>query len=114
MWRLYGDNGKGVCLVFKAEGEKIRPIIYIKNNDPSLKNLKDCIKELRKKNIKFHFSALDKYMFFVKSSQFEDEDEYRIGFKVQNKELSYAKYGDLISFYKDFDFNDSEVEEIGI
>lgn len=56
------------------------------------------------------FTDIDKYMFFIKSIQFEYEHEYRLMKECEEKDLETTKYGDLISFYKDYVFSDLEIK----
>lgn len=109
MWRLYGDNGRGVCLFFDVPSKIVKPIIYISEKDEKLRSLTDVVSKWHEENIHVIFSKMEEYMFVTKSDQFEYEYEYRILEKCKDEELQIAKYGNLVSFYKDYDF-----EELGI
>lgn len=58
------------------------------------------------------FTDIDKYMFFTKSIQFEYEHEYRLMKECEENSLETTKYGDLISFYKDYNFSDLEIKPV--
>ena len=109
MWRLYGDNGRGVCLCFQVPSHIVKPIIYISENDEKFRSLKNVVAKWQEKNIHVVFAGIEDYMFVTKSSQFKYEDEFRILKTCEEKKLKIAKYGNLVSFYKDYDF-----EELGI
>lgn len=78
MWRLYGDNGRGVCLCFRVPTDLVKPIIYISEKNEKLNSLKNIVSRWEDQNINVTFGTIDKFMFFTKSLQFEYEDEYRI------------------------------------
>ena len=109
MWRLYGDNGRGVCLCFRVPPDLVKPIIYISEKNKRLNSLKNIVSRWREKNINVTFPAIDDYIFFTKSLQFEYEDEYRILKMCADNDLKIAKYGNLISFYKDYKISDLNI-----
>lgn len=88
MWRLYGDQGKGVCLEYEIDSTLIdnsrfflAPVSYgrKKNEHPQLdfiKNINNWIKDGW--SFKFHRWHIWKH--FFKSHLFEDEHEYRLLF----------------------------------
>lgn len=110
MWRLYGDNGRGVCLCFSVPTDQVKPIIYISEKNEKLNSLKNIVSRWEDQNINVTFDAIDKYMFFTKSLQFEYEDEYRILKVCADDDLKIAKYGNLISFYNDFKISDLAIK----
>lgn len=110
MWRLYGDNGRGVCLCFRVPTDLVKPIIYISEKNEKLNSLKNIVSRWRDKNINVTFGAIDKYMFFTKSLQFEYEDEYRILKVCADDDLKIAKYGNLISFYNDYKISELAIK----
>lgn len=109
MWRLYGDNGKGVCVEYTVNSEKIKPVLYIDEKDKKITSLKNAVKSLESKNIRLYFNDINNYQFFTKSSQFEYEKEYRLLMKCSNDKLEFTKYHDTISFYHDFDYDEIAV-----
>lgn len=105
MWRLYGDNGRGVCLCFLSE-TPIRPIRYINENSKLITSLRGVIAMLGKLNIHFVFKDLDKYELYTKSSQFEYETEYRLLRHCDPSEVELARYGNTLAMYRDYAFNE--------
>lgn len=115
LWENYGDCFKGVCLVFEIEDSILRPIIYLTEENPEIQPYKEAIKELRSKGINIHFSGVDDYACYTKSSQFESEHEFRLAKKQLEKSLSYTIYGDnLICAYRDFKFDNYDFGRLGI
>ena len=104
MWRLYGDNGKEVCLVFDTKSAEVNPILYIGEKNPQYQNLRTAIRNLKNKGINTFINDIEKQRFFVKSSQFDYEKEYRLMYTSDS--ISYTQYENLISYYKDFDINE--------
>lgn len=107
MWRLYGDNGKGVCLVFSEPNEcsYYLPIDYSgKNSKIYLKSKTICEELLNKHGIKFTFKSLEStWQYFLKPEGFSTEQEMRYLRIDTSKPDGYilASNG-VISSYKDF------------
>ena len=88
MWRLYGDQGRGVCLEYKSLIEKadnkqffMAPISYGESKDKHLEL--DFIKGInnwKKDGWYFKFNQWNIWKHFFKSYLFKDEHEYRILF----------------------------------
>ena len=88
MWRLYGDQGRGVCLEYKPIIEKadnkqfiMAPISYGESKDKHLEL--DFIKGINNwvnKGWRFKFNRWNIWKHFFKSYLFKDEHEYRILF----------------------------------
>lgn len=107
MWRLYGDNGKGVCLVF-SEPNKCSyylPVDYSgENSKIYLKSREICEELLNKHGIKFTFKSLEStWQYFLKREGFSNEQEMRYLKIDKSKPDGYmlASNG-VISSYKDF------------
>ena len=105
MWRLYGDNGKGVCLSFSASADIVKPIVYVKKEgrDSKLSKLTEMIKMLKEEGIVGHIKQIDDLKYLVKSNQFEYENEYRLLRYEPDENLKIVKYGDLMSFCHDYE-----------
>lgn len=105
MWRLYGDNGKGVCLCITASKDTVKPVVYVKKDgrDSKLSKLTEIISQLKKDGIIVHIKQMDELKYFVKSSQFDYENEYRLLRYEPDENLKIVKYGDLISYCRDYD-----------
>jgi hypothetical protein len=81
MWRLYGDDAKGVCMVFKRTNkdmDKLYKIKYITSDNEGLKKVKRYMDALKSKDIRFHLWQLHQYRHFLKHSDYEAENEYRL------------------------------------
>ena len=113
MWRLYGDNGKGVCLVFDVRNAEAKPILYIGNRESRYQQLRNTIRFLNNKGINIFINDIEKQRFYVKSDQFDYEEEYRLLHFSEN--ISYTQYGDIISYYKDLKIDETGcIPELGI
>ena len=87
MWRLYGDDGKGVCLTFDYSLDKISaesglflfpvtyrteiPIEILKLLNPLDENISVC-------NRSFRIANINLWKHFLKPEEFKDEDEVRL------------------------------------
>ena len=106
MWRLYGDNAQGVCLVFSEpyECNYYLPIDYSGRNSKIYKKTKRICEELDKHGIKFTFKSLETtWQYFLKPKGFSDEQELRY-LKIENSKPDgyiLASNG-VISTYKDY------------
>lgn len=106
MWRLYGDNAKGVCLVFSEpyEYDYYLPIDYSGVNSKICIKAKMICEELAKHGINFTFKSLESiWQYFLKPKGFSDEQELRC-LKIDNSKpdgYSLASNG-VISSYKDY------------
>ena len=83
MWRLYGDDSAGVCLVFKTLDSQpvpfLYPVCYVDDDKESpITKIKLFINKLKEKNINFTFNSLDKWGNFFKSKSYSYEQEYRL------------------------------------
>ncbi len=93
-WRLYGDDGKGVCIKFSINPKVptyknvlISSVIYDLSDFNLIKN---CIQELREQfNIGFGIHALNYWKFFYKHPDYKDENEVRA--LVNNMNLPHHK-----------------------
>lgn len=114
MWRLYGDNAKGVCLVFEVE--PIMPKEFILQNVSYAKNGKDKNLALIKQLIKHHlvFNDIDKWKHFFKAEDYSIEQEVRLLFfdnanpYVKNREWIKTTDHSIINPYVEFDINNTK------
>jgi len=105
MWRLYGDEGRGVCLGLKIDKSQLRPIAYLSDKGSNLTKLSGRLKQ-NGIHIELIDSQNDKYYF--KSKQFEYEKEWRF-IKKESNDIHYTMYGNVISYY-----NDYEMKKLGL
>lgn len=115
MWTDYGGNGSGVCLCFRLVDDKeLRQVRYIDERESPLMKYKRLVDELKKDNIRVHFTAIDDIHRFVKSSKYLPEEEWRLVFEYDG-EVDYDLYGQkrCVS-YKDFSFDGRHIPEIGL
>lgn len=112
MWRLYGDNAKGVCLVFSEpyECDYYLPIDYSGGNSKICLKAKMICDELAKYGINFTFKSLEStWQYFLKPEGFSDEQEMRY-LRIDNSKpdgYSLASNG-VISSYKDYSLTTDE------
>lgn len=80
MWRFYGDDAKGVCMVFSNyEDSGVKSILYCDKEKTSLlKNIKHLLEELKATKINFRFPLFEHYSPFYKSKDFQNEEEHRL------------------------------------
>ena len=82
MWRFYGDNAYGVCMVFEPKEMseiRIKEILYInKGKNEQIKQMNGILSKLKAYKINFRFSILDRYRPFYKSEDFKNEAEHRL------------------------------------
>ena len=86
LWRLYGDEGKGVSLSFqlkeKFKGITLGKIKYVPKDAECFK----FFKTLQDKN--FVFQDIEQWKCLFKQKEYEDEDEYRLILKKDKDGLS--------------------------
>lgn len=104
MWRLYGDNGSGLCLGFRAKKNNIKEIIYLNENEGKCRLLKETVDELRGYNIKIGYKGIDDLKYYAKKDLFNIEKEYRLLQEVSNN-CEIALYGNLLCHYRDYKFD---------
>ncbi len=81
MWRFYGDNGRGVCMVFERDTNKDDGLYKINYIDPAkeeLTKVSDMMDTLKEKGIRFRLNLLQKYCHFLKHADYDTEEEYRL------------------------------------
>ena len=82
MWRFYGDNAHGVCMVFEPKEMSetgIKEVLYInKGKNEKIKQMNGILSKLKDHKINFRFSILDRYKPFYKSEDFKNEAEHRL------------------------------------
>lgn len=102
MWRLYGDNCKGVSVGFKTDiisnGFNLAKVSYAER-DKSHKEL-DFIKELSNivvNNRTFYLRTFIIWKHFFKPYDYKDEEEYRLlyfpGYHINNRTWIYTNNG---------------------
>lgn len=80
MWRLYGDNARGVCLVFAPKSPQdgsLRKIKYVAEGDELILKINKLMTALKEKNINFCFNKMLSNQHFIKHKDYVNEDEYR-------------------------------------
>ena len=112
MWRLYGDQGKGTCMAFSVPANRITKVLYVNEKDEKVRKLKEARTALLSKGIKVEFSDMSEMKYYIKHSDFSIEGEYRYLYDAGDKNLDIANYGDLLSPYKDFKY-DEQTQKFG-
>ena len=91
MWRLYGNDGKGVCLKFgikDAYRKNFNRVHYVINKKDKVLRL---LKILSSKG--FKFSNLDVWKHFFKPKEYKEEQEYRMVIHRTQINLTDGKQG---------------------
>lgn len=94
MWRLYGDDAKGVCCIYSILKERIKDrfflhdIKYISKNEIGDTHLENLKKYIESQNT-LTYTDLSPSIFFYKSKDFENEKEVRL--LVDNKKSTAYK-----------------------
>ena len=87
MWRLYGDNARGICMVFSFKSQQnsvLKKIQYVAEEDDIIKRLNQLMLSLKDLNINFYFYLLLNNQHFIKQKDYKEEDEYR--FLLKNEQ----------------------------
>lgn len=107
MWRLYGNQGKGICMAFSVPSNQITKVLYVSEEDIKVKELKSAISSLLGKGIRVEFTDMNEMKYYIKHSDFSIEGEYRYLYNAGDEKLNIASYGDLLAPYKDFKYDPS-------
>lgn len=79
MWRLYGDNAKGVCLVLENKDKNTENLKQIRYVEPDiLEKVKSFQQILCEAKINFCFEYLDANKHFSKHKDYKSEKEFRL------------------------------------
>ena len=114
MWRLYGADGNGVCLIFSepCECRYYLPVEYLGIKSKGLPKKVNCIyEELSKQGYKFTFKSLETiWQYYLKPEGFRTEQEFRYLLIDKAKPDGYtiASNG-VISGYKDLPLSSEEI-----
>lgn len=77
MWRLYGDDGRGICMVFNVEGEFndgiFNSVYYTKGKEDPVKTL---LRSLTHYGLTFNNISIWKH--FFKPAEYAKEEEFRV------------------------------------
>lgn len=105
MWRLYGDDAKGVCLVFTAKKNAKNDIFWLYPVSYEDKH-KQIIIDFY--NSRFKIKNIEKWIYFFKNQHFNTENEVRLLALEQSKKKEWYKTNDssIINPYIEFDLND--------
>ena len=82
MWRWYGNDGKGVCLVFERDVENDEELMTVSYVDAKLHKKIDRVRrfldELKKEDVDFRFHQFEDYRHFIKPIEYKPESECRM------------------------------------
>lgn len=80
MWRLYGDNARGVCMVFERKDKKNDGLYKINYIDPvnDLTKEDELMESLKENGVRFRLNLLEKFRHFMKHADYDTESEYRL------------------------------------
>lgn len=101
MWRLYGDNAKGCCIIYNVNENLIdnkryffAPVSYGDNDKLHLElEFVRAFKEHKVNGWRFCFKRWNIWKHFFKSYLFKDEDEYRLLYLAtgDNKDMDWIR-----------------------
>ncbi|MBR3653943.1 MAG: type I restriction enzyme HsdR N-terminal domain-containing protein [Elusimicrobia bacterium] len=110
-WRLYGDDARGVCLVFKikrkalASDFKLGKIYYQNADKPSqaISNIKEFLDSVYKETLfPFMFRNFHEFAHFFKPEDYKNEKEVRllcINKEMENKKWFLSKPLNVVNSY---------------
>jgi len=105
MWRLYGDNGKGVCLVFSQPEvyEYYFPVDYCGKKSSKIIEAEEICHKMEEQGIDFIFKSKNIiWQYFLKPSDFSYENEYRCLRIEDSTPTGYTVSSNgIVSTYKD-------------
>ena len=82
MWRWYGDDGKGVCMVFERDVMKDEDVMSVAYVDAALQKQIDKVRkflsDLKKEGVDFRFHLLEDYRHYIKPKEYKPEGECRM------------------------------------
>ena len=107
MWRLYGDDGKGVCLVFTKKEDDVNESFWLYPVNYNEKYKKYLIEMCNKG---FKINNIEKWICFFKNKNFKTENEVRLLVLDQSNKKEWYKTNDssIINPYIEIDLNDSK------
>lgn len=100
MWRLYGNDGKGCCLIYEPDVDALRkstefillPVTYGNAGNPIVLLFKILSKLPYINGLRFGMSYKYIWQYFVKPQDFKIENEYRLLYVPQNNNSSNSKW----------------------
>lgn len=111
MWRLYGDDAKGVCVLFRPNFDKMKEYYYLHSteyegeNSILARDIKSIDNELAKYGIKFSFLSYNRiWQYFMKPKAFSVEEETRFMISCQETDWTIGTNG-VITTYFDLPIN---------
>ena len=119
MWRMYGDNAKGVCLKFRINKDLLDSkhfyLYYVSYADEENKHRElDLIAKLREMKIgeySFEFKTWYIWKHFFKPVHYKDEKEVRLlYFKQPGDKLKWIKAGEIMAPVIEFNIEKDQNE----
>ncbi len=127
MWRLYGDDGKGVCLIFEVK-KPTAPFILARTiyeftndgkrniNDNKWTILKKLTGELKSIGLPLRLENQNKWLSFLKSGDYWYEQEIRLLYAEPegdhlSKQWVLTKNNSIINPYVQFDLLPKEIDK---
>ena len=125
-WRLYGDDGKGVCLKFKLKEKSnsfiFRKIKYLSKDSDQIEKLNDLVEFIYDlTGYTFVFNTLHEWCHFIKPEDYKVESEVRLLYKLSgnkdDEKISgwiFTNGTNIITPYKEFKLDEFPLELVGI
>jgi hypothetical protein len=115
MWRYYGKDGAGVCLCVECPVEEVNKVIYTDKNADNIKKFNDKITKLKDKGICIRLKEDGNLRYFIKSTAFQSENEYRFVYDASKDNLQLANYNGILSPFEDFNIeSDGSISNLPI
>lgn len=110
LFRLYGDDAKGVCLIFEVRENpdfKLKNICYMEENNPVFVFLNKFISKTQTvSHRKFVLKTLNDWSHFIKPTEYESEEEIRLmyvsGNRIKPDGWILSQPHNIVNPYKDF------------
>jgi len=117
MWRFYGDNARGVCMVFERDSKRDDELYKIKYVEPAqgdLSKVYELMDALKNKGVRFQLNLLQKYRHFMKHADYDTEEEYRLLVR-SDKPDGWFVNGDngILTPYLEFELRKTGSAEVG-
>lgn len=114
MWERYGEKYQGVCIAFEYNPNIMKAITYCGKDGDYFARLKTVAEELQKNGIHIYYDFINEKQLYVKHWQFEGESELRLLKKCGKEDIEFDLYGNIITYYRDYPFDDLELKPVGL
>lgn len=115
MWRLYGDDAKGVNLIFDIKNKDVNDFYFAKviYDTKILSLLREIVTIFKKLHCNFIFKKLYYYKHFFKPNNYEEEQEIRLLYKKEGtikKQWKITQPFNILNPYIEIDIDNFPLE----